>query len=223
MKKIFLLIGFFFVLTGCTSPKFNYLPKTESFSEPPIGSINEASVGDSLIRQGVVQKIDGLKVRGPAKVSWGYTVTPGLLKKTGEDSAADYYFPTGDANSSNVEKATMADMWQGIMVKKKNNELCVITIFGVTSCETGMPIEKVQLTLSGDSSFQQALLYNGRVGNKINIGYREFSASTARPAFNNDVEYDLSESKVIGYKGAKFEVVEASNQNIKYKVISNFR
>jgi hypothetical protein len=34
----------------------------------------------------------------------------------------------------------------------------------------------------------------------------------ARPAFNNDVEYDLSESKLIGYKGAQFEVIEASNR-----------
>jgi hypothetical protein len=44
----------------------------------------------------------------------------------------------------------------------------------------------------------------------------------ARPAFNNNVEYDLSESMLIGYKGAKIEVIEANNQYIKYKVIQNF-
>ncbi|EFI5607924.1 phage major capsid protein [Escherichia coli] len=145
-----------------------------------------------------------------------------LLKDT-EGNKADYYFLTNGADSANVEKAALADMWQGIMVEKKNNALCVITVFGATTCETNMPIEKVNLNISGDSSFQQALLYNGRVGNKINIGYREFSANTARPAFNNDVEYDLAESKTIGYKGAKFEVLDASNQSIRYRVISNFR
>ncbi len=41
----------------------------------------------------------------------------------------------------------------------------------------------------------------------------------ARPAFNNNVEYDLSESPIIGYKGAKLEVIEANNQFIKYRVI----
>ena len=41
-------------------------------------------------------------------------------------------------------------------------------------------------------------------------------------AFNNDVEYDLRESSVIGYKGARIEVVEATNEHIKYKVIQNF-
>ena len=60
------------------------------------------------------------------------------------------------------------------------------------------------------------------MGTKVNIGYREFSASLARPAFNNNVEYDLSESRVVGYKGAQLEILEATNQHIKYKVLRNF-
>jgi hypothetical protein len=44
----------------------------------------------------------------------------------------------------------------------------------------------------------------------------------ARPAFNNDVEYDLNESKQIGYKGALLDVIDANNQNITYKVLKNF-
>ena len=223
MKNFLILASAVLVLAGCTSPKYNYVPKIENYSEPAVGSVNTASVGDSLIKQGVSQVVEGLKVTAPAKVSWGYTITPGLLKKVGEDNIADFYYPTGGVDSANVDKAVLADMWQGIMVKKTDRALCVITIFGVTSCETNMPIEKTKLNISGDSSFQQALLYNGRVGDKINIGYREFSSNMARPAFNNDVEYDLSESKLIGYKGAQFEVIEASNQSIKYRLISNFK
>ena len=64
--------------------------------------------------------------------------------------------------------------------------------------------------------------FSGKVGNKINIGYREFSSSMARPAFNNDVEYDLNESKTIGYNGELLEVIDANNQSIKYKVLKNF-
>lgn len=221
MKKVVSFLCLL-MLAGCTSPKYNYMPKIESFSEPPIGSVNTASVGDSLIRQGVAQSYDGIKIVAPARVSWAYTVTPGTLKKIGEDKNNEFFFLTGSPDSANVDKAALADMWQGIMVKKGTKTLCVITVFGATSCEDNMPIEKVQLNVVGDASFQQALLYNGRVGNKINIGYRELSSSTARPAFNNDVEYDLSESKNIGYKGAKFEVIDASNQSIKYKVLSNF-
>lgn len=71
-------------------------------------------------------------------------------------------------------------------------------------------------------SFEQTLIYGGKLGDKINIGYRQFSGNMARPAFSNNVEYDLSESMLIGYKGAKIEVIEATDQHIKYKVIENF-
>lgn len=65
-------------------------------------------------------------------------------------------------------------------------------------------------------------MYSGKVGNKINIAYREFSGGMARGAFSNVAEYDLSESKTIGYQGAQIDVIEATNQLIRYKVISNF-
>ena len=225
MKNILIIsiVSMCSIIVGCTSPKYNYQPKQQLVSEPEVGSVNTVYVGDSLVRQGIQISMDGIKVTSPAKVSYAYTITPGEFRKIGEDSDGEFFQPTGGMTSGGVNKVMLADMWQAIMVKKGTNELCVITIYSVSTCESNMPFEKVKISLSGDSSFQQALLYNGRVGNKINIGYREFSASTARPAFNNDVEYDLSESKVIGYKGARIEILEASNQSIKYKLISNFR
>ena len=77
--------------------------------------------------------------------------------------------------------------------------------------------EKKKYPVTNSDSFQQTLIYSGKVGDKINVGYREFSSNVARPAFNNEVEYDLSESKIIGYKGARIEVIEATNEYIKYK------
>lgn len=44
----------------------------------------------------------------------------------------------------------------------------------------------------------------------------------ARQAFSNDVEYDLSESHQVRYKGALLEIINATNQSITYKVIRNF-
>ncbi|OTP81007.1 hypothetical protein B6D08_11100 [Gilliamella apicola] len=69
---------------------------------------------------------------------------------------------------------------------------------------------------------QQILIYNGKVGNNINIGYKEFNNDSARIAFSNNVEYDLSDSKVIRYKGAELEIIKVTNQFIEYKVYSNF-
>jgi len=70
--------------------------------------------------------------------------------------------------------------------------------------------------------FQQTLIYNGKIGNRITLGYREFSGDVARPAFSNEVSYDLSESAILGYKGARVEVVKATNTEITYKILSGF-
>jgi len=98
----------------------------------------------------------------------------------------------------------------------------VITVYYYQFCKSDVPFERRKKPLLASNSFQQILIYSGKVGDKIKLGYREFSNNTARPAFNNDVEYDLSESRIIGYKRARIEVIEATNRYIKYKVIKNF-
>ncbi len=117
----------------------------------------------------------------------------------------------------------LSDPYQALGVKHKNpKELCVITTFGAYECyKADFEIKRVSSTT--EASFQQTLIYSGKVGNKINIGYRESSNDIARPAFNNDVEYDLNESKEIGYKGATVEILSADNQKITYRVIKSFR
>ena len=92
----------------------------------------------------------------------------------------------------------MSDPVQALALRKEEGaKLCVITIFGGSACYEGEYERKKQLSERGNS-FQQTLIYSGRVGEKINVGYREFSSNSARPAFNNDVEYDLSSSSTIG-------------------------
>ena len=44
----------------------------------------------------------------------------------------------------------------------------------------------------------------------------------ARGAFTQEVQYDLNESNIIGFKGARLEVIEATNRNITYRLIENF-
>ena len=84
------------------------------------------------------------------------------------------------------------------------------------------PFRRVKATVMDRDSFQQTLIYSGKVGNRISLSYREFAGGIARGAFTNTAEYDLSESNTIGYQGAQIEVIEATNQLIRYRVVSNF-
>jgi hypothetical protein len=210
------------MLSACATPKYNYTPAVFSISEPPIGSVNISQVGDEMLRQGKYKEHEALHVKNETSAGWAYKLYPGYYLKQGEDESASYYFPGGGDDAGRVEKMALADPWKSVMAKKDPPILCVVTVFNVASCGSESQFEQVKKPLLTQDSFQQTLIYSGKVGNKINISYREFSGNIARPAFNNNVEYDLSESPIIGYKGAQIEVLEATNQHIKYRVIRNF-
>ncbi|HEM7101764.1 hypothetical protein [Acinetobacter baumannii] len=220
MKKI-ILLSLMFGLVGCAAPKYNYQATPQNVSRPPIGSINEAFVGDKLLEQGVFVEREAINVPKTAKSS-GYTFNAGYYLKTGDDKKGQYYQAINMIpNGGNVQKSVFVDPVKAVMIDEENR-LCAITVFNAKSCTEEHEAKATKIGVASDNSFQQTLIYSGKVGNKINIGYREFSSNLARPAFNNDVEYDLSESKEIGYKGALLQIIDANNQNIKYKVIRNF-
>ena len=45
----------------------------------------------------------------------------------------------------------------------------------------------------------------------------------ARPAFSQELRYDLKDGDEIGYKGARFKVIKANNVSIKYKVTKHLQ
>ena len=71
-------------------------------------------------------------------------------------------------------------------------------------------------------SFRRELIYNGRAGATIKLLYREFSQEQIRPAFSQEVTYDLAQGETIGFKGARFQVLAADNVSIKYVVLHHF-
>lgn len=71
-------------------------------------------------------------------------------------------------------------------------------------------------------SFRRELVYNGRSGTTIKLLYREFTEERIRPAFTQEVTYDLSQGETIGFKGTRFQVLDADNIRIKYVVLQHF-
>jgi len=71
------------------------------------------------------------------------------------------------------------------------------------------------------------LLYSGRAGDILNIKYREYhkdrfatdASSYIRPAFAQEVQYDLKVSDVIMFKQWTIRVIEADNQMIRFVVL----
>lgn len=222
--KTFLFFTALTSLSGCASVKYNYVAEAVEISEPPIGEVVTAYVGDNLLRQGRFRLHEAVILLEEVRVGGlgTYTLSPGEYLMLGSDEKAAYYNPGASSNPGNVRECALCDPFQSLMDYLDEPKVCGVSVFGAMACRDGINLERRKIPIYTEDSFQQTLIYSGMIGDKLNIGYREFSNSLARPAFNNDVEYDLGASNVIGYKGAQIEVVEATNEFIRYRVVRNF-
>lgn len=68
---------------------------------------------------------------------------------------------------------------------------------------------------------ESTLTYSGKQGNVIKILYRESSSGYARPAFTQELTYDLNEDSVITFRNTKIKVIKATNNLIRYVVLES--
>jgi len=70
---------------------------------------------------------------------------------------------------------------------------------------------------------KQQLIYNGRLGDFVKFLYREVSEGAyLRQPFTQEIQYDLNEGQIIGFKGARLEIISATNRQITYKILEHF-
>lgn len=212
------------MLTACATPVANYVPQTNAFSRPPLNTQHTVAVGEEMLSQGTLTERAGIQLRSEAHVSW-YTLSAGFYPLAGRNAQGAFYgfqyMRSTRAGYGAVSKNILGDEPQSVMTTAAAGQICIVTIADVKVCGRG-DFEPATRREESDDNFQQTLLYSGRVGDRIRLSYREFSGSMARPAFNNDVEYDLSTSDVVAYRGARIHVIAADNTQITYEVLSNF-
>lgn len=223
MKKanVVALFALVSAMSGCSTINYNVDAKTEFFSEPPIGQVVDAYVGDYMLNQGKSTTMDYLTL---AHLIDGisYDIPQGSYARIGDYKGIPYFSATNTKGQSIRYVSGLINPPIALHTKKAN-EVCVTSVsYQSASCYDGQ-FKIDERTVTDSQSFQQTLIYNGSVGKKINISYREFSDGTARNAFTNNVEYDMSKSNIINYKGARIEVLGYDNTSIKFKVLKHFR
>lgn len=153
----YLFVGVFFVLlTGCASSVANYSPKTVEISEPPLGVISTAYIGDSMVRQGKYVEHDSIFV--PSDFSAGaYTISRGVYLKRGERDGVEYFRPGGEG-AGEIQKPALADAWDSVIIKAgTDSQVCVLTVYGtaITTCvsKTGL-FERRKVPAVASDGFQ---------------------------------------------------------------------
>jgi len=82
-------------------------------------------------------------------------------------------------------------------------------------------------------SFKYSVTYQGKIGNKLNISFKEFISTIVnnersfmiRDAYTQNIEYELDENgeAMIGFKGLRIKVLKATNFDITYKVLHDYK
>lgn len=105
------------------------------------------------------------------------------------------------------------------------------TPIGFASLETGrisrfrtgdwpptLLFERTTVVREQEGAFRAQILYSGVDGSTLRTTYREFAGDFARPAFSQELQYDLRQDSIISFRSVRIEVLEAGNTRLEYVV-----
>lgn len=222
MKKIitFLLP---LVIISCATPIKSIALKHRTYLITELNQPLKKEIGDKLILKGEEDYQEAIKIVqvqnfSISTVQFPYTSND-VLPYSGVYNDWDLYYDKSriQTNYDHI----------GIAINKKNSQIkpFISSLAGFTTkdLKENIKIEKTEFSETNCKfCFKKEFIYNGKVGNNVKFIYREFINDMARPAFNQDLQYDLAESNTIGFKGLRIEIIKATNTSIEYKILSDF-
>ena len=236
MRGILLAAIMVSVIGGCaTAPNTQPIPPTTRiFDLPPLNEVRSVEIGETLLKKGKIFEYQAIRLSEKVQASSGLigeltlTLEPQVLVARGEDDKWAYYSATKMTwyDASNIHMKKPVPIKGGLVLSRFGKK--EIKLFYGSGWVRFLDLnhkpllghERVKAV--DKPNFEQELIYNGKSGKTVNFVYREFSKSFIRSGFTQNVQYDLSESKIIGFKGARVEVIGATNTKLKYRVLKSF-
>ncbi|MFO1263634.1 MAG: hypothetical protein U1E84_09915 [Rhodoferax sp.] len=206
----------------------------ELIFHPTLNESGTAEIGQSIISRSFVRKYPAIYLMdkvSDGSIIPGYTVNLDMneLSLFRQSAEGKYYKASeGRATMDFIvlgSKQTIQLSEAGVFVPEDKNKAAVAYLTWKGQIAFGKEhIMVSQETIHekwNKESFKRELVYGGVFQNVLTLSYREFKDDIARPAFTQELKYDLSQEKVIGYKGARFEVINATNTGLTYKVLKH--
>lgn len=220
IKRSLLLINLSlltFFISGCTTSNF------KTVHIPEFNKVSRAEVGENMYQKiyAAFSHEQDIKLLNEASIkSLGIEFnqeknTPIELVKlsNGENAGYSRGFYFIDENNTGIFKYVRTEIIPGLVK--------------TYSLDNPVKYEIVpaQPEFYSVDSYKKVALYQGKIGNKINISFREFQDNLARPAFTQDIEYELDAkgSTIVGFQGLRINVIKATNVDIEYTVLKGYQ
>ena len=81
-----------------------------------------------------------------------------------------------------------------------------------------------QTTDNAGGGFKKDLVYQGMQADTLRISYREYVDDMARPAFAQDLTYNIEEGgpTIVVFQNVRMEVLSADNSGVRYRVLQGY-
>lgn len=249
--RIVLIFAIIFI-GGCSANPIVLVDTTKivAVNFPDAGTIHQAGLGQRVAARGVHRTTLALEVLKPATFDkkegeaslWtcGLTTAPstaaqrGVYNKVqkGQQITANCFGPFYASSTDASGVVTSNCRGETAMVDICHNNVDQSYFMVYPPSPTGkvvLPLEQdfdhfrsMEMIVESDANFLSEFIYGGRYEEKVKFVYREFSNNNRRPDFTQEVEYDLSKSLEIRFRDLRIEIIEATNSEIKYKLLRNF-
>ncbi|MFH0728118.1 MAG: hypothetical protein V2B19_17475 [Pseudomonadota bacterium] len=204
---------------------------------PDINVVNTAQIGDSMVSAFKAAELPALRLKEPVQHAAQYknaekiiiTIPEGILELKGHNQRGGQFFANKTLIHYSMEYSDgkSGGPWEvpgGIFIDADGTPWVFWDWGGgpKLSADSSLKIEKTTVTLEPtDLKFKREILYSGRTRSTILLHYREFSNDMARPAFSQNLTYDSAIGAIIGFRGGRFEIIDADNTSITYKVLTH--
>lgn len=208
-------------LLGPTMP----VPQLAIASEagPAPDTIQTTEVGEAMLRA--------------ARVLQGPALKATRLNTLCEDRAKKILMPSGheyvESRDAQGQLAYCGKfIWENKIAGNEKTEIdeCLVPAgesrwslyFNKETCPESVAMEPVTHIAAAAQNQQKSVIYTGHSGNEIFISYREFAADPQQASVNQDVRFDIADDPIIGVKGARFEVLDVNNLQIRFRLLKGF-
>ena len=214
------------MLAGCVSTQ-TIAPQIEQTDRPAPNTIALVEVGEAAVETGRRRSLPGLHLDN--ELTWGdgllrkrFTIAPGRLTARQSDKRHTYYF--SDRMTARDPLLGTAPYTSGGLCRANDGSgpvrgfitpgLCFLT-WNATPQVRDIRIDEVD-----SGARRRELIYHGRADGKVRFLYRETTDEGTNQT--QTVEYDLGQGAVIGFRGARLEVLEADNTRLRYRLLAPF-
>lgn len=246
MKYIFLSVALL-SLIGCASSPI--VPYTTSSSDdlslinyPPSGELINKNIGEVIIKKGKLELLEALEISKQTKfnkaagdsslMTCALTVEPQTIflrgKYQSKQKFAECYGPVNTrrtlADGSTNFNCPGAPLITADICKGSSGD--IFMAFLSHRAPLKQDFDNISFSKKASSSkdnFMQELVYNGRDGDKVKFVYKEYSGSSTKPDYFQEFHSNIASSKgVVVFKNVKFQVLEATENSITYKLDQGF-